>query len=446
MNITVERFRDCKAAIRVEVPSEKVESERASVTSKYHRQASIPGFRPGKAPIAMITRRYGKVIEEDLRQKLIASGYQEGKSHDGLDVISVVDVKDDQLNPDGSFSFTVEVITVPAFELPPLEGIPVRIPKASVTEELVGKAIEDMRERHAEYPEVEGRPLELGDVAVIDYHGFIDGRPIREVAPVASESLQEGAEYWLKMSEAGFLPGFVEGLVGMSAGETRQVPVTLPENFPVEGIAGKTVTYEVTLRNVHTQVLPEVNDEFAVATELADNAASLPDEVRKRLEQELAARIDNMKREQVVARLTEAVQFDIPQPLLEQATKRRVQELVNANQERGVPEEAIIESQDEILAAASQQAQFDVKTNFLLHKVAAKEGLHATNEELHREVMLFAYRVRADKTQMRRFLKNGALLDRLRENLVARKAIDFLLASAAIEEVDPSQLAEAPQA
>ena len=438
MNITVEKLPDCKASIRVEVPREKVETQRAQITKLYHQNVALPGFRPGKAPAAMIARKYGKQIEQELRDRLTAEGYQEGSKKDGLEVLSPLEVKDAQFNEDGTYSFSVEVITAPAFELPSLKDIPVKVPKVTITEENIDQAIQNLRERQADYPEIAERALQAGDVAVIDYHGFVDGKPVRELAPNSAAQLQEGSEYWILVKEPNFLPGFCDGLVGLAVGETRPVTVKLADDFPVTEIAGKEMTFEVTLKAVREQVLPELDDAFARSTRLADDAASLRDAVRKALESDLNQKIEQSKREQIIQHLNEQIVFDMPQEMLQQATQRRVQELVSANQERGVSEEEIVEHQEQIMAAANQQAQYDVKTTFILQKIATQEEVQATTEDLQQELMMHAMRARATRAQIQKLIKNRRVMDRLRENIVTRKTIDLLLAGAAIEEVEPT--------
>jgi trigger factor len=439
MNITVEKFPDCKASIRVEVPRDKVESQRANLTKMYHQNVSLPGFRPGKAPAAMIARKFGKQIEQELRERLTAEGYQEGSKKDGLEVLSPTEVKEAQFNEDGTFSFVIEVITAPVFEIPPIQGIPIKVQKVTITEENVDQAIQNLRERQADYPKLEGRALQTGDVAVIDYHAFVDGKPVREVAPTAAAQLQEGTDYWLMIKEPNFLPGFCDGLVGMTEGETRPVPVTLAADFPVAELAGQTLTLEVTLKEVREQLLPEIDDEFARSTRLADDAASLRDAVRAAIEKDLAQRIEQSKREQVIQHLNQQVTFEVPSDMLQQATQRRVQELVNANQERGVSEDEIVEHQEDIMAAANQQAQYDVKTTFILQKIAAQEAVEATSQDLQQELMMHAMRTRATRAQIQKLLKNRNVMGRLRENVVTRKTIDLLLAGAVIEEVEPTE-------
>ena len=443
MNITVEKFPDCKAAIRVEVPRERVESQRTAITKFYHKGASIPGFRPGKAPAAMIVRRYAKQIEQELRDRLTAEGYQAGSKQEGLEILAPLDVKDPQFTEEGTFTFTVEVIVAPTFELPELKGIPIKLPKLSITEENLDQAILNLRERQANYPTVEGRALQLGDVAVIDYNAFIDGKPVRELAPSAPERLQESVDYWIMVKEPNFLPGFSDALVGLEAGGTRQVVLTLAADFPVKEIAGMDVTYEVTLKEVREQELPLIDDEFARSTRLADEASQLREAVRSTLERELTQKMEQSKREQLLQYLNDQIVFPVPQELLGQATQQRARELVQANQERGVPEEEILQNREQIIGAAHHQAEFDMKVRFILQKIAQKEQVAATSDEMQRELMSHAMRTKATRAQIQKLLKNQETISRLRENVITRKTVDLLLAQAVIEEVEAEAEAEA---
>ncbi|MGI8605482.1 MAG: trigger factor [Verrucomicrobiales bacterium] len=439
MNITVEKLPDCKAAIRVEVPREKVESQRAQITQVYYRQAAIPGFRPGKAPAAMVARRYARQIEEELRERLIGEGYREGSKQEGLDVLRPTDVKGPTFNVDGSFTFTVEVITAPEFELPVYQGIPVRLPKAAITDANVSQAIENLRERLADYTPIDNRGVEEGDVAVVEYHGFIDGKPIREFAPQAPDEIYHAHDRWVRVREPSFVPGFSSGLIGMQIGESRPVNVTLPEDFPVKEIAGMEVIYEVELKELKQQILPELDDEFARKTKLADDAEALRTVVRERLDEDLQKKLDQIARQQIIGYLNKAVTVDLPEELIDQATQRRVQELVEENQGRGLSDQEIIEHQEDILAAASEQAQFDVKTIFILGKIAGKEGIKAEPQEVTTEITLYALGAGRNKQQMAKLLKNTTIKDRFRENIITRKTIELLRAKATVEEVEMAQ-------
>lgn len=443
MNITVEKQPDCKATIRVEVPREKVDSQRQQVAKLYHQSVAMPGFRPGKAPLAMVARRYSKQIEQELKDRLIGEGYREGSTKDGLEVLAPLDVKEPSFNEDGSFTFAVDVIVAPEFELPEYKGLIIKVPKVEVTDENIEQAILALRERGASYPAVDGRTVAEGDIAVIDYDAFVDGRVLREVAADAPEGLQHGAGHWVRVKEPNFLPGFTEQLVGLSKGETKQVKVTLPEDFHVSSLANKEVTYEVTLKDVREQVLPEVDDEFVRRTGIAETAEGFRDAVKQRLDAELAHRIDLHKRQQAVQILNEKVFFPVPENLVSQATQQRAQELVQANHQRGVSEEEILEHREEILNAAAQQAQYDVKTNFILNKIAEQEKIQATNQELQQDFTRYAIQTRASRQQVQKLARDKRILRRLTDNIIVRKTLDVLLANAVFEETDSKEFEEA---
>lgn len=443
MNITVEKQPDCTATIRVEFPREKVESQREQVAKLYHQSVAVPGFRPGKAPLALVTRRYSKQIEQELKDRLIGEGYREGSKKDGLEVIAPLNVKDPSFNEDGSFTFEVQVIVAPEFELPEYKGLTIKVPKVEVTDENIDQAILALRERAATYPKVEGRVVAEGDVAVIDYNAFVDGRAMREVAADAPDGLQHGANHWVRVKEPNFLPGFTAQLVGLSVGETKQIKVTLPEDFYVSDLANKEVTYEVTLKELREQVLPEVNDDFVRGTGIAETADGFREAMKKRLDAELALRLDLHKRQQAVQILNEKVSFPVPQHLVDQATQQRAQELVQANYQRGVSDEEIMEHREEILNAAAQQAQYDVKTNFILNKIAEKENIQVSNQELQQDFMRFAIQTRATRPQIQKLARDKRILRRLTDNIIVRKTLDVVLANAVFEETDPKEFEEA---
>ena len=436
MNITVERLPDCKAAIRVEVPSDAVKSQREKITRSFLSAASIPGFRPGKAPLAIVARRYGRQIEDELKEQLIGEGYREGRDKDGLEVIAPTDVKEPRFHVDGRFTFTVEVITAPEFELPDYRRIPLKVPKTAIADQHVEQAVQSLRERFAEYSVVTGRAVEADDVAVIDYHGFIDGKPLREMGEAIPGEIYHAHDYWLRVREPNFLPGFAGGVTGMNIGETRQVPVRFPEDFFVKEIAGMEAVYEVELKEIKQQNLPELDDEFARRTGITDDVASLSPAIRERLEADFAKRLDEMMREQVVNHLNARVNFDLPPEMIDSAQRRRVQELVQENQRRGISENDIIEHREEILSAAGRQAQFDVKTNFILARIAEKESLSASANEVRDEIEEQTRMLGRSRAQAAKLLDDPNVVRNMRERLTNQKTIRFLIENASIEEVE----------
>ncbi len=234
-----------------------------SIANNYARYARIPGYRTGKAPRAVIERKFRKEIQDELTKKLVSKSYHEAIAQQQLRVLSLTNLEDVEFGEDRSMSFRATVVTAPEFELPDYKSIPVELPAAEVTAEEVDAALERLRDQSADFQDVAGRTLELEDFAVIDFDGSIDGVAISEIVPEASKNLQGGKKFWLRVADDNFLPRFAEQIVGMNADETRSVQVEFPEDFPVTELAGKKADYAVTLNEIKQKVLPELDDAFA---------------------------------------------------------------------------------------------------------------------------------------------------------------------------------------
>jgi trigger factor len=438
MNITVEQLPDCHATIRVQVPREKVAAERKAIATQYAKQANVPGFRPGKAPLSVIEKKFAKNIVEEAESRLVSEGYRIGVEQEKLAVLTALTVDEKMANEDGSLSFEVKVLTAPEFTLPNYKGIAVQLPKHEISEEQVTEAIESLRQRAADHPLVEGRlAAEAGDVAVINYHGFCEDKKLSEYTPACPEQLYHAHNQALMLKEPNFLPGFATGIIGAEVGAIVDVVLTLAADFPIKELAGKEVKYVVNIKALHTQVLPELNDAFAQKTRLADDAAGIAPAVRGHLERELANRQAQAKAEQIIT-------FPIPQEILNDATRRRAEELVTSNRRRGVADAEIIENQQQIMSAAGEQATFDVKTNFILNKIANAEQVQVSDAELTREVLARAQQAKMKQQQLQKLAQNRELLQQITDQLRVRKVIALLAESAVVEFVDPKALEATP--
>ncbi|WP_075089862.1 trigger factor [Verrucomicrobium spinosum] len=263
MNITFESQPNCRAVYRIEIPAADVQREREDVTANYARQARLPGFRPGKAPKAVVAKKYEGQIREELETALVRKGYQEATKRGDADILSVLNVRDQALHGDDHYTFTIEVSTVPRFELPEYKGIPVKLPKVEVTDADVDHDLLHLRERYQTFTDVE-RESKLGDYAVLQVTGSVDGKPVEEAHPDAPAYLKKIDGNWFQLSEKeNFLPGFYAGLVGAKKGDTRDIAVTLPEDFPYEALRNQVVTFHTTVDAVKEGVLPELDEEFA---------------------------------------------------------------------------------------------------------------------------------------------------------------------------------------
>ena len=311
-----------------------------------------------------------------------------------------------------------------------------------VSEEDINKAVEMLRGQHAKFETVT-RPLGNGDIGVLTYQGTCEGKPMVEIAPDA-KGVAANKDFWVNCEKDAFIPGFMEQMVGAKAGDKRTVNVTFPENFMVPQLAGKAGVYDVELVEVKERVLPVVDDEFAKKFEAADLAA-LRAGVRKDLENELEYRKRENLRQQVISALLAKVTVELPETAIKSETRNVVYDIVSNSQQRGVSRDVIEKSKDEIYNVATNSAKERVKAQFVLGRVAEKEGIKVTQEELSRRLFTMAaqYQMPVDKFVRELEKRNG--LNEVHEQLLIQKTVDFLADNAELTEA-PAAPAEAPKA
>ena len=208
MIINLEKLPDCKALLRIEFPAQDTEAERKQIIKTFSKQAKIPGFRPGKTPAHVIQNRFKSEIESEFEDRVVRKAIQKTNDENELDIISIKEIRDQSHNNDGTFSATIELVIAPEFELSEYKGIEVTVPKIDVSNEELEESLGQIRERFADYQNVEDRGIQMGDFVVINYKGSIDGKAVGEVLPLAPATLAQNTGFWLKMDDNSFLPGF----------------------------------------------------------------------------------------------------------------------------------------------------------------------------------------------------------------------------------------------
>jgi len=282
VNVTVENLAPCRKLIRVEVDAPSVDAAFDRVTAEFRREARFPGFRPGKAPLELVTRTYSKQIEEEVKRKLISENYRKAVEDQKLQVVSKPDIEEIQFGRGQALQFAATVETAPEFTLPEYKGIPIRREVKLVSDADVEHALNVLREQQATYSDV-ARPVQMGDFVVVNYSGTSDGKPLTDIAPTA-RGLTQKNNSWLHMATPDpFIPGFTEQLVGAQAGERRTVTVDFPGDFVAPQLAGKKGVYEVEILQVKEKVLPELTEELAKSYR-AENLEKLREGVKRDLQ------------------------------------------------------------------------------------------------------------------------------------------------------------------
>jgi trigger factor len=434
VNVTVENLAPCKKLMRVEVDAQKVDETFERVTKEFQREANLPGFRPGKAPREMVVRKYAKDIEDEAKRKLISEAYKKAVDEQTFDVLGYPDIEEIQFSRGQPLQFAATVETAPEFELPEYKDIPVKIEDRKVTDEDLERALDALRQQQVKFNTVE-RPAQTADCVVVNYTGTVDGKPIIEIAPTA-KGLTEQKAFWLEMGSTTFIPGFAEQLLGSKAADKRTVTVDFPADFVTPQLAGKKGIYEVEVTEVKEKVLPAVDEAFAKSYG-AEDLEKLRAGVRRDLENELAHKRERVIRNQLIRSLMNRVNFDLPESSVQQATHNAVYDIVQENAKRGVSRQSMEQQKDQIYAAAVQGAKERVKLEFMLQKIAEKEDIKVSQEEISARIASLAaiYQI-----PPRKFLedlqKRNALIE-IYDQIMREKVLEFLQQKAKIEEVPP---------
>ena len=421
------------------MPAEEVSKEWDVIANSFVRFAKIPGYRPGKAPRAVIDKRFRKEIQDEVTKKLVSKSYREAIEQKKLRVASLTNLEDVQFGEDKSMRFQATVVTAPEFKLPDYKKISVQLPDTKVTEAEIGATLERLRDQTADFVDVPDRPALMEDFAVIDFEGTMDGKPISEIAPNASKNLHGGKKFWLRLATENFLPKFCEQIVGRKKDETQTVTVDFPADFLVKELAGKQASYSVTLREIKEKVLPVVDDAFAVKLLPGKTLADLRHEIEHDLEHEKEHQIEHAKEEQIIKSLHEKTKFDVPPPLLRNETKRALVELVQRNRARGIPDEMLKEKEKELIETAASVAHHRLKTNFILERIAEQEKIEVTPEDVDLRIRQEAQRHNITADKMRKELEEHDGLNALAEQILLGKTLDFLKANVSVQPVSEEQ-------
>ena len=434
MNFIVDRTSDTSASLRVEVPADTVAQERKGIVAAFASQANIPGFRKGKIPGGVIEKRYAKQITEELQGRLVNKGIQDGIKKEELDVLRVLDVEEPELHDDSTFTFVAQLMLTPSFELPEYKGIPISVPKVEVTDDDIELQLDSIRQRFAEYNDVD-RAAEMGDIAVIDYTGSVDGTPLEEVSEQVGY-LANGQNQPIRLSEGAFLPGFVEELAGLAKDDEKEFSISLDENFGIEELKEKDIDYKVKVNFVQEQVLPELTDELAGQIEEDLTLEKL----KERAEEDLLAQQTNARQEemttQVLQFLDEQIQMELPEAIVQGETQRQVNDIVYRSQMQGMDQDKLQEQQEEIFDYAAKQAEVNVKTGFILEQIAEKEGIKAEEPEILSMVAQMAQSQNKPIKKMIKELQKDEQIPNIANRIRTSKTLDFLRENAEVTDVE----------
>ena len=436
VNVSVDQLAPCKKLVRVELDAAEVDAAFDAITKDIQKQASLPGFRPGKAPRAMVEKKYAAEIKEEAKRKLIGENYRKAVADQKIEVIGYPDIEEVQFERGQALQFTATVETAPEFQLPEYKGLPAQLETKFVTEADMDRALDLLRGQHVKFETV-ARPLAGGDIAVVNYTGACDGKPITELAPTA-KGLTEQKNFWVETTDGSFIPGFAAQLIGASAGEKRTVTVNFPADFVTPQLQGKTGVYEVELVEVKQRVLPPLDDELAKKFG-AENLEQLKAGVRADLDNELKYSQSKAIRNQAVRALLGRVNFELPETAVAAETRNVVYDIVRQNTQRGMGRELIEQQKDEIYSAAAGNAKERVKLAFLVQRIAEQEKITVTQEDVLKRAQQLAMMYQMPFDQFLKDLQKRNGVNELYDQVLHEKVLELIEKNAIISEAAPAK-------
>ena len=438
MNVQLNSISDTRKSLVVTLDQGEVAAERAAVVGEFVKQARLPGFRPGKAPLAMIERRYGKDINEELQQKVVTKAYREGLEKQKLDVLNVVNVEPGRIEAGAEAVITVTVDVRPEFELPEYTGLKTEVAPTDVTDAEVDAAIEAMRGERAEF-KVADRAAAKGDYVKLAYEGSVDGQPVAELVP-DKQIYGKVPQTWEEVEgeHEGVIPGLGQQLAGLKPGDKKDVAVAFPAEFAgAPALAGKTATYAVEVQEIRERVLPPIDEEF-LKSHQADSLDALKSSVSNNLKFQKEGRNKSEQRRQVTDALLEKLAFDAPESLVESETQEVLRRFIGENMRRGVPQEQFENDKQELVENAKKAAVGRVKLQLALAKIAEAEKLTVEEQDINQFIYREAMRSgqQPDKF-VKELSKNRDALRGIQQNIIFDKAVDFLVSKATVTTTQP---------
>jgi trigger factor len=428
LNTRVTELADSRVRVEVQVPPDEVEQRLQSTARQLGRDLKLPGFRRGKVPAPLVIQRVGRetVLEETVRETL-SSWYSDAIESAGI--VPVGDPKVDlgELPPQGqALSFSIEIGVLPKATLGDYLGVEAPRREPEVAPEQLQEELEAVRERLARLQTAE-RPAAPGDFVVIDYVGRLPGeRDGEEGEPFAGG---EARDQLLELGSGRLIPGFEEALVGASAGESREVPLTFPEDYPNEQLAGRGASFEVTVKEVKAKELPPLDDDLALDSGF-DDLEQLRADISESLLAADAASAEAEFRQAALDVVVAGAQLELPAELIDARAKEMWERMLHSLSHRGITREGYLRlsgnREEEVLAELRPEAEVALRREAVITAVVAAEHITPSDEDVLEALAPTAEREGVEPAELLERLRSAGRLEELREELAARQAIDLI--------------------
>ena len=431
----VQDINETRKTITVSVAAAEIASIEASLIKEFMRDAKIPGFRPGKAPENMIRMRYAKELKSELSQRVVSKAHQEGVAKSDFEIFGVVDLNEGEIaaGSDATITFTVDVLQ--AFEVPAYEGLKVTNEPTEASAEEVEKMFEQLLSQRAEFNVAE-KAADKGDYVRCSYEGKIGDELVADLVP---ETPMYGTQKvtWEEAGAEG-TPGvqaIVDGVVGMQAGDEKEVTMEFAEDFKPEALAGKTAVYSLKAEEVREKVMPAMDDAFFASMQVKDEA-ELRERISENIEGQKKEQNSNAERQQITEQLLASVEFAIPESGIESETEAVLRDFMQRNMQQGASEADFEAHKEQLHEGASKAAHDRLKSRLILSKIAEKEKVQAENDDFSRLIMMQAQQS-GEKPEkiVKEIQKDQSRINNMRSEILLGKTMDLILDKAERETV-----------
>jgi trigger factor len=405
----------CKHELEISIPASDVAKETEKVAEEVRQRVHLKGFRAGKAPMSMVRKYYESDIRQKVLESLVPKAVDDRIAAEQLHAVSRPNVIDLHFHDGQDIHFKAQFEVFPKFDLENYNSVEVVYKEPEVTDEDVTKRIDEIRETKATYANVDPRPLQEGDYAVVS---------LQSLSGTDEDISSDEVQVLIGGSET--LPGFTENLTGASAGDEKEFDVTYPEEYGRETLAGKTVRFRVTVKGLRRKDLPELNDEFA--QDLGDfrTLDEVKEAVRKSLLAQRQAEAEREARDKIVEKLVDTSEFPVPEVFVDRQIENRVEQRLRMLQAEGVDPKSFKLDWEKVKTAQKDAALREVKASLILGKVAERESITATNDEVDRELDRIAREQRQPVAALRRKMTENGELNRIASHIQTEKTLHYL--------------------
>lgn len=436
MQVIVEDLNSVKKTLHIEVPEDAVTRELETAYKKLKKTAKIKGFRPGKVPQSVLKRMFKKDVHADIASKLIQESFVDAIKETDLKIVGSPQVDPPDLNENEAYKYDATVEVNPEIADIEFNGLELKRSKYAVSDDEINAQLKMIQQKMTTKETIEEqRPVQEGDLAVIDYEGLKDGKPFAET--------QRTENFTVKVGDGPISKDFDAGLIGMQAGESKEIEISFPDDYFNENLAGQTITFLVTLHEIREEQVPELDDELAKKVGNYKTLDEVKEQIRNNLEKGYSKRVEQELNEQIFQALFEKAEFEVPEAMVEYELEGIINEAEQSFAYQNISMEDMGITREGLAERYRDTALKQVRRHLILNKIVEQEKLEISDEELEVGYTEMAEALRQPAEEIKKYYsQNKDKIDMFKHTLLEKKGIKLIIDNSQIEDVEPEKEAD----